>query len=487
MALTQGTPVTTLASSRSLRSRGSLFYNVGHLRTGVCVRPGVIENGNDLGIFRTASGKPESPAHFAEMRPDFSARHVSVTAYGKPGLLSENKNAPREALRMAGQSSRQPLGTGAHAVGRQREFQAFQGFQRMNSSKSMKRGFHICHGRSRCTTSAALNDSPLADLAPDLASAIDDEQRHSDHLDPVHSDITAQPCLLDKRDNALLLRSSRARHSLCPCCSRRNLLAAAISFASAASIHQPAAAVEGGLPALGNADSLAAAVLAAKRGRPEWVDELYAFLLGAAGDTYEAKVGELKQNLFAPLVDLQQQRSASKPLDILEIGVGSGPNFKFYAEPGLRVIGLDPNKASEKYAEAAAAAAGLEPGRFSFLQGVGEGIPLESSSLDVVVTTLVLCSVADVERTISEVFRVLRPGGQYFFLEHVAAPEGTSLRFWQDSLDPLQQFVADGCHLTREPLPAMEAAGFAKFDTQHLNIEGLSLLAPHLVGRAFKA
>jgi len=120
--------------------------------------------------------------------------------------------------------------------------------------------------------------------------------------------------------------------------------------------------------------------------------------------------------------------------------------------------------------------------------GRGEGMPLADQSVDVAITTLVLCSVADVQQTVSEVFRVLRPGGQYLFLEHVAAAEGTPLRYWQNMLDPLQQFVADGCHLHRESLsPLWRRLGLQEFDARHLNVPGLSLLSPHLVGRAFKA
>lgn len=84
----------------------------------------------------------------------------------------------------------------------------------------------------------------------------------------------------------------------------------------------------------------------------------------------------------------------------------------------------------------------------------------------------------------TEVQRVLRPGGMFLFVEHVAAPEGDSLRFWQKLLDPLQQLVADGCHLQRDTLSLIEAAQFASVNAERVNVNGISLIAPHVVGSA---
>ncbi|CAM9816962.1 unnamed protein product [Laminaria digitata] len=86
--------------------------------------------------------------------------------------------------------------------------------------------------------------------------------------------------------------------------------------------------------------------------------------------------------------------------------------------------------------------------------GVAEDLPFDSGSFDAVVSTLVFCSVVDPSLALREVSRVLRPGGKFLFVEHIhAQEEGLSifgLRQQQDLLDPLQQQVADGCHLTRE-------------------------------------
>eukprot|EP00897_Mesotaenium_endlicherianum_P000833 jgi/Mesen1/10750/ME000903S10085 len=198
---------------------------------------------------------------------------------------------------------------------------------------------------------------------------------------------------------------------------------------------------------------------------------------------------------------------AGAGLDILELGLGTGPNLRFYgALPGVRVTGVDPNSAMEPYARGAALAAGLQPSQLSFLQGRGEALPVASDSMDAVVGTLVLCSVADVTAVLQEVKRVLRPGGLYVFLEHCAAPgcarpgraavgvmvdkerrqDGTPLRWWQAALDPLQQLLADGCQLTRNPLPLILGAGFGEVAAERVDIPGFGLISPHIVGSARK-
>ncbi|CAM9859196.1 unnamed protein product [Discosporangium mesarthrocarpum] len=86
--------------------------------------------------------------------------------------------------------------------------------------------------------------------------------------------------------------------------------------------------------------------------------------------------------------------------------------------------------------------------------GVAEALPFESGSFDAVVSTLVFCSVNDPGKALTEVSRVLRPGGKFLFVEHVWAPEDghglLGLHGQQEFLDPLQQAVAGGCHLTRQ-------------------------------------
>ncbi|XP_042485469.1 methyltransferase-like protein 7B [Macadamia integrifolia] len=213
--------------------------------------------------------------------------------------------------------------------------------------------------------------------------------------------------------------------------------------------------------------------------RPDWYEEFYALVLEKGMKAYEVEVAGYKSELFSKL------RGRSKK--VLELGIGTGPNLKYYASGGeVYVYGVDPNKKMEKYAREAAVAAGLPPSNFNFIQTVGEALPLNDASMDIVVGTLVLCSVVDVSLTLEEVKRVLKPGGLYIFMEHVAAQDGTALKFIQGILDPLQQIVADGCHLTRETGKDIAEAGFSGVDINMAFIPSVFPLSPHIYGIACK-
>ncbi|KAI8022777.1 Methyltransferase-like protein 7A [Camellia lanceoleosa] len=213
--------------------------------------------------------------------------------------------------------------------------------------------------------------------------------------------------------------------------------------------------------------------------RPDWYEELYAFILDKGSKAYEAEVAGFKSQIFTNL--------RGKAKIVLELGIGTGPNLKYYAsDNGVHVFGIDPNRKMEKYAQAAAATAGLPPENFKFIHAVAEALPLSDASVDVVVGTLVLCSVKDINMTLKEVMRVLKPGGLFLFVEHVAAKDGTILRFVQGILDPLQQRVSDGCHLTRKTGEYISEAGFSDVDINMAFVSVASILGPHIYGIACK-
>ncbi|HZJ55781.1 MAG TPA: methyltransferase domain-containing protein, partial [Myxococcaceae bacterium] len=106
-----------------------------------------------------------------------------------------------------------------------------------------------------------------------------------------------------------------------------------------------------------------------------------------------------------------------------------------------------------------------------------EALPFPARSFDTVVATLVLCSVTDPGRVVSEIHRVLRPGGTFLFLEHIAAPAGTWTRRAQGVLEPLWKRIAGNCHLTREPGPLLEAAGFVLSPCTEEMLPGSTALA----------
>ncbi|RID55200.1 hypothetical protein BRARA_G02477 [Brassica rapa] len=235
--------------------------------------------------------------------------------------------------------------------------------------------------------------------------------------------------------------------------------------------------------------------------RPDWYKELFAWFLSTGMRSYEAEIAGYKRKLFDNLT--------AKAERVLEIGVGTGPNLKYYASnENVCVFGMDPNQKMEKYACEAAREAGLKPENFRFMQGVGEAIPLDDNSVDAVISTLVLCSVPDVKQTLQEIKRVLKPGGIFLFIEHVAAEDGTFFRHVQNVLDPLplprfyrgttvamrqiftsvQQVVADGCHLTRNTGLYIAGAGFS--GGAEINTAAMYsfpwIIRPHVYGVAYK-
>ncbi|PSN12340.1 hypothetical protein C7271_23625, partial [filamentous cyanobacterium CCP5] len=100
--------------------------------------------------------------------------------------------------------------------------------------------------------------------------------------------------------------------------------------------------------------------------------------------------------------------------------------------------------------------------------GTAEQLPVETASVDAVISTLVLCSVADVAATLQEVLRVLKSGGRFYFIEHVAAPEHTRLRTAQNWLSPVSQALGDGCRPNRETWTLLEQAGFDRVNYDRL-------------------
>ena len=123
---------------------------------------------------------------------------------------------------------------------------------------------------------------------------------------------------------------------------------------------------------------------------------------------------------------------------------------------------------------------------------------IRDESVDVVLCTLLLCSVPDPGQTLAAAAAALRPGGVIAFLEHTLDPEPTHglMRVTQRVLDPLQQLLADGCHLTRDPVPLFEVGGgggggkgarlLRLSKVERFRVEGGGFIAPHVSGIAVK-
>lgn len=142
---------------------------------------------------------------------------------------------------------------------------------------------------------------------------------------------------------------------------------------------------------------------------------------------------------------------------VLEVGFGTGHNLPYYE--GHRVDhlwALEPSRESWALARGRVAAASFP---VEYLGSGAEEIPLPAAAADTVVVTFSLCTVGDVARSLAEIRRVLRPGGELVFCEHGAAPDA-GVRRWQDRIDPLWSRVAGGCHLNRPIAALIERAGF---------------------------
>src|SRR3954452_1779725 len=129
--------------------------------------------------------------------------------------------------------------------------------------------------------------------------------------------------------------------------------------------------------------------------------------------------------------------------EVLEIGFGTGLNLPHYPEHVRRITTVDPNPGMNRIAQRRIAESGIEVDQRTLS---GEALPFEDETFDSVVCTWTLCSIPDVRRALSEVYRVLKPGGRFVFLEH-GLSEDTGVRRWQRWLNPIQRRLADGCRL----------------------------------------
>lgn len=168
--------------------------------------------------------------------------------------------------------------------------------------------------------------------------------------------------------------------------------------------------------------------------------------------------------------------------NIAEIGPGTGINFN-YMPSGTNWIGIEPNTAFTEYLLTQAKKKGINA---KLLVGSALELPLDDNSMDFVIGTLVFCSVEKIEKSLSEIIRVLKPGGKYIFIEHVAAPKNTPLRFIQNMINPINHFFADGCNCNRETWTFIKNCGFSEIVINEHKIKSLKIHSPHIMGFAVK-
>jgi ubiquinone/menaquinone biosynthesis C-methylase UbiE len=168
---------------------------------------------------------------------------------------------------------------------------------------------------------------------------------------------------------------------------------------------------------------------------------------------------------------------------VIEVGAGTGINFAHYPSTVNEVVAVEP----EPYLRGRAAeAARTAPVAVTVVDGLADSLPDQDSSFDAGVTSLVLCSVPDQDAALAEVHRVLRPGGELRFYEHVLANSNGLARF-QRAVGHVWPLLAGGCHPDRQTGDAIEAAGFAIEDARRFRFSPSFIetpVAPHILGRA---
>jgi ubiquinone/menaquinone biosynthesis C-methylase UbiE len=143
--------------------------------------------------------------------------------------------------------------------------------------------------------------------------------------------------------------------------------------------------------------------------------------------------------------------------EVIEVGAGTGLNVPRYPQAVTRVLAVEPEPHLRAAAETEARRA---PVPVEVVDGWADDLPAGDATFDAAVTSLVLCSVPDQARALAEVRRVLRPGGELRFLEHVLA-DGAALARTQRVLDAtLWPRLGAGCHLSRDTVGAIERSGF---------------------------
>ncbi len=198
------------------------------------------------------------------------------------------------------------------------------------------------------------------------------------------------------------------------------------------------------------------------------IQRVFAHVLARGGGVDRKYYGERREHLISPLRGR-----------ILEIGPGAGTNLA-YLSAGAEWIGIEPNEYMHPYIRRQAA----QLGRTIDLRATpAEALDVPDGSVDAVIGTLVLCSVHDPQRVLREIMRVLRPGGQFVFIEHVASQPGSSRRRVQDLTQPMVTLLADGCHPNRETLQSIERVGFRDLDVDYFSVPAW-IVGPHISGVA---
>jgi ubiquinone/menaquinone biosynthesis C-methylase UbiE len=168
---------------------------------------------------------------------------------------------------------------------------------------------------------------------------------------------------------------------------------------------------------------------------------------------------------------------------VVEVGAGTGLNFRHYPSTVTHVLAVEPEPLLRRMATDASASSRVP---VEVVDGVADPLPAEDASFDAGVASLVLCSVPDQAAALAELRRVIRPGGELRFYEHVRGESSRFARF-QRAVDVLHPLLAGGCHVSRDTLGAIEDAGFVIERMRRFRFTPCFVdqaVTPHVIGTA---
>jgi ubiquinone/menaquinone biosynthesis C-methylase UbiE len=193
--------------------------------------------------------------------------------------------------------------------------------------------------------------------------------------------------------------------------------------------------------------------------------------------TYDRQMAKVEK---ATLRGLRESLLAAASGDVLEIGGGTGANLPFYRPGAGSLMITEPDTAMLRRLQRRARE---QAPLAKILRAPAEDLPFEDGTFDTVVSTMVLCGVSDQPRALRQLRRVLRPGGQLLFIEHVRSGD-PGLAHHQDRMNWMCQFVMR-CDCNRPTLTSIEEAGFAVTGVEHLTMpKAPSFVSPLIVGTA---
>ena len=171
--------------------------------------------------------------------------------------------------------------------------------------------------------------------------------------------------------------------------------------------------------------------------------------------------------------------------NVLEVGAGTGVNIYYYPSVISKLTLTEPNPNMLKILSKNAKQ--RNDITVEIHKATVEKLPFPDNSFDFVVCTFVMCSVISPQKSLSEILRVLKSGGKYIFIEHVANTENNRVYKWQKRIEPLWKFISGNCHMTRNTVKEIKASGFEILDLHTDHTRGLPpIINPFIRGIAKK-